>query len=88
MLLLVAGATRRTFLVFAHDQMEEKRKLEKKQQTIGGCVNCEENNGTSRLFIGARGNCSSPTMLTEQSRVFNKQFKPPESKSGSRRHFT
>jgi hypothetical protein len=40
MLLLVAGATRRTptFLVLAHGQMEEKRELEKKQQTIGGCV--------------------------------------------------
>jgi hypothetical protein len=48
---------------------------------------CEENNGASRLFIGAGGNCSSPTTLTEQSQVFNKQFKPPESKSGSRRRF-
>jgi hypothetical protein len=37
---LVAGATWRalTFLVLAHGQMEEKRKLEKKQQMIEGCV--------------------------------------------------
>jgi hypothetical protein len=48
---------------------------------------CEENNGASKLFIGAEGNCSSPTTLTKQSQVFNKQFKPPESKSGSRRRF-
>jgi hypothetical protein len=26
---------------------------------------CEENNGANRLLIGAEGNCSSPTMLTE-----------------------
>jgi hypothetical protein len=49
---------------------------------------CEDNNGASRLFIGAGGNCSSPTTLTEQSQVFNKQFKSPEGKSGSRRCFT
>jgi hypothetical protein len=45
---------------------------------------CEENNGTSRLFIGVGGDCSFPTALTEQSQVFNKQFKPHESKPGSR----
>jgi hypothetical protein len=48
---------------------------------------CENNNGAGRLFIGAGSNCSSPTTLTEQSQVFNKQFKLPESKSGSRRRF-
>jgi hypothetical protein len=26
---------------------------------------CEENNGASRLFIGAGGDCSFPTTLTE-----------------------
>jgi hypothetical protein len=48
---------------------------------------CEDNNGASSLFIEARGNCSSPTTITEQSQVFNKQFKSPRSKSGSRRRF-
>jgi hypothetical protein len=48
---------------------------------------CEDNNGASRLFIGTGGNCSSPTTLTEQSQVFNKQFKSPESKSGNGRRF-
>jgi hypothetical protein len=48
---------------------------------------CEENNNASMLFIGAGGDYSFPTTLTEQSQVFNKQFKPPESKSGSRRRF-
>jgi hypothetical protein len=48
---------------------------------------CEENNGASRLFIKAESNCSFPTTLTEQSQVFNKQFKPPENESGNRRRF-
>jgi hypothetical protein len=48
---------------------------------------CENNNGASRLIIEAGGNCSSPTTLTEQSKVFNKPFKSPEGKSGSRRRF-
>jgi hypothetical protein len=47
----------------------------------------EENNGASRLFIGAGGNCSSPTMLTGQSQVFNKQFKTPGIKSGTTPRF-
>jgi hypothetical protein len=48
---------------------------------------CKENNAASRLFIGAEGDCSFPTTLTKQSQIFNKQFKPPESKSGSRHRF-
>jgi hypothetical protein len=48
---------------------------------------CENNNGASRLFIEAEGNCSSPTTLTKQSQVFNKKFKSPEGKSGSKRRF-
>jgi hypothetical protein len=48
---------------------------------------CEDNNGASRLFIEVGGNYSSPTTLTEQSQVFNNQFKSPEGKSGSRRRF-
>jgi hypothetical protein len=48
---------------------------------------CEDNNGASSLFIEARGNCSSPTTITEQLQVFNKKFKSPRSKSGSRRRF-
>jgi hypothetical protein len=48
---------------------------------------CENNNGASRLFIEAGGNCSSPTTLTEQSQIFNKQFKSPKGKLGSRRRF-
>jgi hypothetical protein len=47
----------------------------------------EENNGANRLFIEAGGNCSSPITPTEESQVFNKQFKWPGNKSGSRRCF-
>ena len=48
---------------------------------------CEDNNEASSLFVEAGGNCPSPTTITEQSQVFNKQFKSPGSKSGSRRRF-
>jgi hypothetical protein len=48
---------------------------------------CENNNGARRLFIEADSNCSSPTTLTEQSQVFNKQFKSPEGESGIRPRF-
>jgi hypothetical protein len=47
----------------------------------------EENNGASRLFIEVGSDCSLPTTLTEQSQVFNEQFKPPENESGNRRRF-
>jgi hypothetical protein len=48
---------------------------------------CENNDRANRLFIEAGSNCSSPTTPTEQSQVFNKQFKSPKGESGSRRHF-
>jgi hypothetical protein len=48
---------------------------------------CENNDGANKLFIEAESNCSSPTTPTEQSQVFNKQFKSPEGESGSRRRF-
>jgi hypothetical protein len=43
----------------------------------------EENNSASRLFIEAGSDCSFPTTLTEQSQVFNKQFKPPKNESAT-----
>jgi hypothetical protein len=49
---------------------------------------CEDTNEASSLFIEARANCSSPTTNTEQSQVFNKEFKSFGNKSGSRRRFS
>jgi hypothetical protein len=43
----------------------------------------EENNGASRLFIEAESDRPLATTLTEQSQVFNKQFKSPENESGN-----
>jgi hypothetical protein len=47
----------------------------------------EENNGARRLLIEAGGDRPLPTMLVEESQVFNKQFKPPENESGNRHRF-
>jgi hypothetical protein len=49
---------------------------------------CEDTSEADGLFIEAESNRSSPTTVTEQSQVFNKQFKTSRSKSGSRRRFT
>jgi hypothetical protein len=49
---------------------------------------CEDTSEAGSLFIEARSNRSSPTTVTKQSQVFNKQFKSSRSKSGSRHHFT
>jgi hypothetical protein len=43
---------------------------------------CEDDSEASALFIEEEGNHSSPTTVTEQSQVFNKQFKSPGNKSG------
>jgi hypothetical protein len=43
---------------------------------------CEDNNEASTLFIEEEGNRSPPTTVTEQSQIFNKQFKPSGNKSG------
>jgi hypothetical protein len=48
----------------------------------------EENNGASMLFIEGEGDRPLPTMLAEQSQVFNKQFKPHENELGNRRRFS
>jgi hypothetical protein len=39
-------------------------------------------------LYGAGGNRSSPTTVTEQSQIFNMQFKSSGNKSGGRRRFT
>jgi hypothetical protein len=49
---------------------------------------CEDTSEASSLFIEVGSNRSSPTTVTEQSQVFNKQFKSSRSKSGNRRRFT
>jgi hypothetical protein len=49
---------------------------------------CEDTGEASTLFIGTRGNRSSPTTVTEQSQIFNMQFKSSGNKSGGRCHFT
>jgi hypothetical protein len=84
---LIAGAVRRTstFLVLAHGRLAEKRKVGK--EATDDQKMCEDTNKAGSLFIEAGGNCSSPTRITEQSQVFNKQFKSSGSKSGNRRRF-
>jgi hypothetical protein len=49
---------------------------------------CEDTIEASALFIEVEGNRSSPTMVTQQSQIFNKQFKSSGNKSGGRRRFT
>jgi hypothetical protein len=63
------------------------RRREREKKTTDDREMSEENNGASRLFIEAGGDYPLPTMLAEQSQVFNKQFKPPENESGSRHRF-
>jgi hypothetical protein len=60
------------------------RRRERKKKATYDRRMSEENNGASRLFIEAGGDRPLPTMLAEQSQVFNKQFKPPENESGNR----
>jgi hypothetical protein len=43
---------------------------------------CEDTSETSALFIEEEGNHSSPTTVTEQSQIFNKQFKSSANKLG------
>jgi hypothetical protein len=49
---------------------------------------CEDTSEADSLFIGAGGNRSSPTMVTEQSQIFNKPFKSSRNKSDSKHRFT
>jgi hypothetical protein len=55
----------------------EKERAKKKKVTDDRRMS-EKNNRASMLFIEAGGDHPLPTMLAEQSQVFNKQFKPPE----------
>jgi hypothetical protein len=64
--------------------LEKERK--KKKATYDRRMS-EENNGASRLFIEVGGDRPLPTMLGEQSQIFNKQFKLLENESGNRRRF-
>jgi hypothetical protein len=43
---------------------------------------CEDTSVASALFIEEEGNRSSPTTVTEQSQIFNKQFKSSGNKLG------
>jgi hypothetical protein len=67
-----------TLLVLAHGRLEEKRKVGK--QATDDQKMCEDTNEAGNLFIEAESNRSSPTTVTEQSQVFNKQFKSSGSK--------
>jgi hypothetical protein len=67
-----------TIFALAHDGVEENRR----EQATSGREMCEDAREASVLFIDEEGNRSSPTTATEQSQVFNKQFKSPRNKSG------
>jgi hypothetical protein len=68
-----------------HGRLEKERA--KKMKIADDRRMSEENNGASRVFIEAEDDHPLPTTLTEQSQVFNKQFKPLENESGNRRRF-
>jgi hypothetical protein len=68
-----------TLFALAHGGVEEKRR----KQATSGREMCEDAREASVLFIEEEGNRSSPTTVTGQLQVFNKQFKSSENKSGS-----
>jgi hypothetical protein len=67
-----------------HGWLEKERK--KMKATYDRRMS-EGNNGASKLFIEARSDRPLPTMLVEQSQVFNKKFKRPKNESDNKRRF-